>query len=305
VSRGGAEYRIRRGDYEAVVTAVGGGLRALRHRGRDLVLSYAADEVRPRFRGVLLAPWPNRVVDGRYSFDGVDYQLDVTEPERGHALHGLVCWTRFDLVDREEASVVAAHRLVPRISYPFELDLRAHYRLGDDGLTCRVTARNVGDHPAPYGTAGHPYLVAGDGPVDRWTLELPASEVLEVTDERLVPQRVVAVDRGFDFRAGRSLDGVEVDHAFTGLVPGPDGRVRARLRGEDGFGAQCTWDPTSLPWVQVHTADLPPPERSRAGLALEPMTCPPDAFNSGTDLRVVPPGGSTAAEWTIGVLDPA
>ena len=303
MSRGGAEHLIRHGDYSAAVTEIGAGLRFLRLGARDLVRPYAADQVRPRYRGVLLAPWPNRVVDGRYSFGGESFQLDITEPDRGHALHGLVSWERFDLVEHDADSVTAVHRLVPRPSYPFELELRAHYRLGGDGLTCEVTARNVGDRPAPYGVAGHPYLVAGPGPIDRWTFELPAARVLEVTPERLVPRGVADVaGTDFDFRTVRSLDGLELDHALTALTPDPDGLVRARVLGEDGAGVSCTWDPAELPWVQVHTADLPPPEATRAGLAVEPMTCPPDAYNSGTDLRVVAPGGTTSAAWTLAAV---
>jgi aldose 1-epimerase len=303
MSRGGTEHLIRHGDYSAVVTEVGGGLRLLRHRERDLVRPYGADEVRPRFRGSLLAPWPNRVVDGRYTFGGSTYQLDLTEPECGHALHGLVCWTRFTWHERAASSVEVRHRIVPCTGYPFEVEVRARYVLDDDGLTCTVTANNLGDATAPFGVAAHPYLMAGPGPVDGWTLDLPATQVLEVTPERLVPTGLRAVEgSGLDFRDGRRIGETEVDHAYTSLLPRADGLVRATVRSDDGSGTHCTWDPDSLPWVQVHTADLPPPEPSRAGLALEPMTCPPDAFNSGTDLRIIEPGGSTAAAWTIGAL---
>ncbi len=303
MSRGGGEHTIRHGDYSAAVTEVGAGLRFLRHGDRDLVRPYAVDEVRPRYRGVLLAPWPNRVVDGRYSFGGESFQLDITEPERGHALHGLVCWERFELVEAGSSSVTAVHRLVPRPSYPFELEVRARYQLDDAGLTCEVSALNVGERPAPYGVAGHPYLVAGAGPVDRWTFQLPAAQVLEVSPDRLVPRGLAEVDgTDFDFREPRSLDGLEVDHALSGLIPDPDGLVRARVLAEDGSGVVSTWDPDGLPWVQVHTADLPSPEETRAGLAVEPMTCPPDAYNSGTDLRVVAPGGTTSAAWTLAAV---
>lgn len=303
MSSGGGEHLLHHGDYTAAVVEVGGGLRMLRHGDSDVVGPYAADEVRPRYRGTLLAPWPNRVVDGRYSFEGTSYQLDITEPERGHALHGLVVWSRFDLVDRGTASVTAVHRLVPRTSYPWELELRATYRLADEGLTCEVSATNHSDQPAPYGVAAHPYLMAGAGPVDRWTLELPATQVLDVTPDRLVPQGLSpTAGTDFDFSTARSLDGLEVDHALTGLVADADGLVRARVRAEGGSGAELSWDPAELPWVQVHTADLPPPELSRAGLAVEPMTCAPDAFNSRDGLRVLPPGGSTAAAWRIAAI---
>ena len=301
MSRGGVEHRLVHGDLTAVVTEVGAGVRSFTHCRRDLVLPYDEGEVRPRYRGVLLAPWPTRVVDGRYSFEQREYQLPLTEPERGHALHGLVAWSRFDRVAGDAASVTLVHRLVPTTGYPFDLEVRAAYSLDDAGLTCVVTAVNHGDRRAPYGVGSHPYLVAGDGPVDRWTLELPADQVLEVTESRLVPRQLAPVAGGtFDFREERSLDGVFLDHAFTGLRPDDEGLVRALVRGSDGAGVRCTWRASELPWVQVHTADLPPPERSRAGLALEPMSCAPDAFNSGAGLLVLEPGESVEHAWVIG-----
>lgn len=300
MSLGGKEYQLRHGGYTAVVTEVGAGLRALRHADRDLVLAYARDEVRPRYRGALLAPWPNRVVDAVYVFDGEPFQLDVSEPERGHALHGLVAWARFELLDSDTSSAVLGHAIVPRTGYPFCVEVVARYRLHDDGLTCTVTARNTGARRAPYGVGSHPYLLGGTGRVDGWMLHLPADEVQEVTADRLVPVGVVPVaDAGFDFRQRRSIGDTEIDHAFTSLQPASDGLVRARLLGEDGRGVECEWDPRTLPWVQVHTADLPDPAESRRGLALEPMSCPPGAFNSGADLVVLEPGDEHVAEWTL------
>jgi aldose 1-epimerase len=302
MSRGGRQVELRRGDLLASVTEVGAGLRLLRHGTRDLVLGYAEDVVRPKFRGALLAPWPNRVVDGRYELAGTAYQLDLTEPERLHALHGLVAWERFAVVDEASDAVTLRHAIVPRPGYPFELEVSATYALDDDGMTCTVSARNTGDDPAPYGTGPHPYLVAGPGRVDAWKLTLPASTVLEVTGERLLPGGLAEVAGGpFDFRDGRTIGTTELDHAFTGLVPDREGRVRVSLLDEEG-GVEVVWDPTVLPWVQVHTADLPDPAVSRLGLAVEPMTCPPDAFNSGTDLVVLEPGEGHTASWRINPL---
>lgn len=299
MSLGGNDYRLEYGDYTADVTTIGGGLRALRHRGRDLVVPYAVGEVRPNYRGALLAPWPNRVVDGRYRFGGVDYQLPINEVERHHALHGLVSWQRFDLVEQRSDAVRLSHRSVPVPGYPFELDLAVEYRLDERGLRCSVHATNVGRREAPFGVAPHPYLRGGDGRVDDWTLQVPAGELLEVTEDRLVPITLAPVDgTNLDFRAPRRIASTEADHAFTALIPDPDGLVRVRLRtGDDGV--TCEWDPAVLPWVQIHTADLPDPALSRIGLAVEPMSCPPDAFNSGTDLVRLEPGATHTAWWAI------
>ena len=307
MSAGGAEHLLEHGPSTAVVTEVGGGLRALEHRGRPLVRPYRPGEVRPRFRGSLLAPWPNRIADGRYRFRGREHQLPLTEPERRNALHGLVCWERFDVRRTGPSTVVATHALVPRPGYPFRLVVEATYTLGDAGLTTTVVARNDGDDPLPWGAAGHPYLVAGDGrgPVDRWELQAPATRVLEVDPDRLLPADPPAtslVDGGeLDFTTTRLVGTTALDHAFTGLLTGADGLARVRLVDPaTGTGSQITWDPASLPWLQLHTADVPAPEVSRAGLAVEPMTCPPDSFSSGVDLLELGRGAEHAVSWTVG-----
>ena len=159
MSAGGRERDLRAGSYHAVVTEIGGGLRVLEHDGRQLVRPYPAGEVRPRYTGNVLAPWPNRIADGRYEFDGETHQLPLTEPERGNALHGLVTWDRFELVDSSLTSVTAVDRLVPRTGYPFEVEVSVTHELGErSGLRTTVRARNIGTRAAPWGTAQHPYL---------------------------------------------------------------------------------------------------------------------------------------------------
>ena len=301
MSRGGTDVRLVHGAYAAEVTTIGAGLRALTYDGRDLVRTYGSGSVRPKSSGALLVPWPNRVVDGTYDFGGTSYRLDLSEPARGHAIHGLVAWQRFEVVERGDSAVVLRHVVVPRTGYPFPLDVVACYTLGDDGLDVEVTSTNLGDAPLPYGVGSHPYLLGGDGCVDDWTVTLPADEVLEVTPDRLVPVRLrPVVELGLDFRAERVVGDTFVDHAFTGLRPDGDGLVRATVTGADGRGAQCEWDPTVLPWAQLHTADVKgSPDLDRTGMAVEPMSCPPDAYNAGTDLVVLEPGDVHVARWTL------
>ncbi|WP_241153933.1 aldose 1-epimerase family protein [Nocardioides pantholopis] len=304
MSDGGAEHLLTHGPYRAVATEVGGGLRLLSHEGRDLIRPYEPGEVRPRFRGAILAPWPNRVADGRYRFEGAEHQLHLSEPERANALHGLVCWARFAVVEQTEAAVTVRHDLVPQPGYPFALRLTVRHELGDDGLTTTVTARNDGRRAAPYGVAPHPYLVAGPGRLDAWTLRLPTTTMLEVTPDRLLPTGRTDVEgTQRDFRSARTIGTTELDHAFTGLRADADGRARVQLHDDSGRGAECTWDPAVLPWLQVHTGDLPEePENTRRGLAVEPMSCPPDAFRSGEDLVTLAPGAEHVASWTLAAL---
>jgi aldose 1-epimerase len=293
----GTQIALRHGDYAAEIASVGASLRSLQHDGRDLVVPFAEDEVRPLYRGVVLVPWPNRVVDGRYAFDGQEQQLALTEPDRGHALHGLACWSDYRVVRREASAVTLETEVVAQAGYPHRLRVQVEYRLGDDGLITRISATNTGTDRAPYGTSTHPYLVAGPGRVDDWTLELAADEVLEVDDQRLIPQGLAPVSESpFDFAEPRRIGELFIDHAFTSLRA-----HRARVVAADGHGTEMTWD-AGAPWVQIHTGDRPEPEYHRAGLAVEPMTCPPDAFNSGTDLIVLDPGASHSVAWTIAAV---
>ena len=298
----GEQHTIAAADYTATVTEVGATLRELRHSGRELVAGFGAEEMRPAFRGAVLAPWPNRIGDGSYEFGGRSHQLALSEPDRRNALHGLVAWSSWSLVERDDSRVVLGCRLFPQAGYPFLLELTASYELDADGLHCTIAAVNGGDADAPYGCAPHPYLVAGSGRVDDWSLELPASQYLQVTPDRLLPRGLADVaETEFDFRTARQIGTTFLDHAYTGLAPEADGTVRARVRTAEGSGVEMRWD-ASCPWVQVHTADRPEPALSRIGLAVEPMTCPPDAFNSGTDLIVLAPGERHEAGWAFAAI---
>jgi len=302
VPASGEQHEITAGSLRAVVTEVGGGLRSLTVDGRDLVVPFDVAEPRRHYRGAVLAPWPNRTGDGRWSWRGAEQQLALTEPDRACALHGLVVWQPWDLLERSADSVTLTTRVWPQAGYPGLLSLAVTYRLveegPDAGLTWELEARNDGAAAAPWGTSVHPYLVAQGGRVDDWTFSLDAAATLAVDPERLLPDAAGTTrpveGTDLDFRGGAPLRGRSVDDAYTAVGAGT-----AVVLAADGRGVAMHWDPTDCPWVQVHTADRPEPEDDRAGLAVEPMTCPPDALRSGTDLRVLEPGETTRTWWRI------
>jgi len=289
---------LRAHGYTAAVTPLGATLRLLAHQGRPLVRGFAADTARPVYSGAVLAPWPNRIGDGRYRYDGAEHELPINEPDRAAALHGLVADLPWDVVRRSTEAVVLRHRLSPQPGYPFQLDLGMTYRLDADGLETQLTARNTGSATAPYGCSIHPYLVAGEGRVDDWTLRLPAERYLDVDPDRLLPTGERTVDgTSYDFREPRPIGSVFIDHAFA--VPG---HASAVITGPDGGGTRISWD-EHCRWVQLHTADRPEPELHRTGLAVEPMTCPPDAFRSGVDLVHLRPGEEHTVTWRLAAAE--
>lgn len=294
----GDQHPIEAGPYSAVITEMGGGLRELTFGGRPLILSYDADSVVPAASGQLLIPWPNRVDHGRYDFGGEAHRLTVNEPERDTAIHGLVRSGSWSAAEREPHRVLLRHRLLGHDGYPFRLDLAVEYSLdAGRGLTVRMSAVNTGTRPAPYGHGAHPYLTLGR-PIDECELLIPADRYLEV-DERAIPEpsprEVTGTDH--DFRASRPLGATVIDNPFTGLRRGDDGRAWVRLR--DGEHSVALWADEAHPWVELYTLDEAGAGLRRTGLGTEPMTCPPNAFVTGTDLIVLGPGGEFTGCWGI------
>ena len=295
----GQEFRLAAGDYTASIVQRGGALRQLTFQGRDLVVPFDAAAPIPDYRGIIAAPWPNRIADGSYRHDGAVRHLPLTEPARRTALHGLVFDQLWTLHSGSADTLSLGCDLGDSPGYPFRLSLRLDYRLDAAGLHTTVTATNTGEGNAPYGVCPHPYLLAGPAPLDEWTLELPAQTFLDVTTDRLLPlgTRPVA-GHEFDFRTPRTIGATEIDHAFTDIKYDDDGTARVVVRDPSGTGVGMSWDRNS-PWLQVHTADKPTPLPNRLGLAVEPMTCPPDAFNSGQDLVRLEQGSVHQAHWSI------
>jgi aldose 1-epimerase len=295
----GEQFEIALGDQRATIVEVGGGIRSYSRGGRDVLEPYPVDRMCDGAHGAVLIPWPNRLGDGSYEFDGTRHQLALSEPERRNAIHGLVRWVPWRALDHDGERVRVGTSLPAHPGYPFALELSVEYALAADGLTVTTTARNVGAATAPYGAGQHPYLSAGTGTIDACTLELPAAEEILVDAERQLPCGRAAVDGGpHDFREARELGTIEIDAPFCSLRRDADGLATARLTGADGASVEL-WVDERYPVLEVFTGDTLAPERRRTGLGLEPMTCPPDAFRSGEDLIRIEPDESVVTAWGV------
>jgi aldose 1-epimerase len=295
----GAQHEIRHGDQRAVVVEVGGGLRVYAAGGEDRLDGYAAEEVCGGGRGQPLMPWPNRVRDGRYEFDGKPYQLGLTEPATATAIHGLVRWANWTVADHEESGVAMEYVLHPQTGWPGTLGLRIEYSLGAGGLTVNASATNLGATPCPFGAGFHPYLTLGSETVDSLTVQAPGRSYLEA-DDRGIPVATRSVeDTPLDFRDGRELGATKLDRGFTDLERDPDGLARVRLSTAGGERRATLWVDEGYGYLMLFTGDTLPQAQRRRGLAVEPMTCPPNALQSGEGLVRLAPGDTFAARWGV------
>jgi aldose 1-epimerase len=288
---------IADGAARAVVTEVGAGLRVFDVAGVPFVESYAEDAAPPMGAGAVLVPWPNRVAGARWMLDGEPQPLDVTEPARGNAIHGLVHQRPWRVTEHTGSSVTLEIDIDPAPGWPVPLRTMVSYAVDRGGLTVTHVVENIGHRAVPFGVGTHPYPRAGRSATDDCELRLAASTVLPLDPERMVPSGPARPVDGteLDFRTGRRLGGVMLDTPFGGCVPEADGLVHHRLTGPDG-GVELWADP-DFRWVQVYTPDGFP-GRGRA-VAVEPMTCPPDALNSGIDLIRLRPAERWTGRWGL------
>jgi aldose 1-epimerase len=293
----GQQFELLHGEQRAVVVEVGAGLRVYEHAGRPLVDGYDEYEMCRSGRGQVLIPWPNRIAGGVYEFDGTTYQLPLTEPRAGNAIHGLVRWHAWSLREHDQEHVVLEHVLHPQPGYPFTLEIAITYSLSDDGLSVRTTARNLSDRACPFDAGAHPYLTLGFDRVDSLLLRVPAATVLSSDDRGIPTGRTPVAGTDYDFRELRSVGATVLDNAFTDLGQDVHGITRALLAEPGGRGIEL-WVDSSYTHLMVFTGD-PLPDVNRRAVAIEPMTCAPDAFRTGDGVVRLESGEAVALTWGL------
>jgi aldose 1-epimerase len=292
----GEQYEIVSGGHRAVVTEVGATLRSYAVDGVDVIRGFAEDAVVKGGRGQNLIPWPNRIRDGKYTFAAEPQQLPLSEPARGNASHGLVRYVPWLLTDRAPDAVTNQVRIYPQPGWPGWLEASITHRVAADGLTVTVEATNIGDRDVPFGYGAHPYLTVGEPVVDEVSVTVPADTYLEV-DDRMLPVRLSQVDgTDYDLRSGPTLGSRTIDTAMTDLARDEDGCWRVILS-RDNRSCEL-WADATMKWLQIFTGG---PHRDWS-VAVEPMTCGPDAFNTGPtsdDLIVLGPGDTFTGRWGV------
>lgn len=293
----GTQHVLTRGSSRAVIVQVAAGIREFTVDGVDITQPYAEDSTPPFANGIVLVPWPNRVADGRWTHEGESLQLDITEPARDNAIHGLLRYSPYTVVEKAEASITLGAIIFPQHGYPFHLDTTVRYELVEDGLDVTHTVVNLSGTRAPVAFGTHPFLTIGDVDAAELMLTVHADTHVNV-DDRLNPTAIVPVDgTEFDLREPHRLGDLYLDDGWGG-VRTVDG-VSAVLRAPDGREVRLRQD-ENHGWIQVFTTrEFPTPAGPRLAVAIEPMTAPVNALNSGIDLHWLDPGESWSVNWGI------
>ncbi len=295
----GEQHVLRHGRQTAVVTEVGATLRHYSVDELDVVDGFAVDEPSADGRGQVLAPWPNRLDDGRYRFQDRDAQAALDEPDRRNAIHGLVRWLPWTARSRTEAAIDMECLLHPQPGYPWQIELKVRYVLDGSGLTVSSLVTNASNIPAPFGIGFHPYLTVGAA-IEHATLLIPATRRL-VSDERGLPiEEAPIAGTDFDFTEPATIGEMQLDTGYKDLVRGADGLARAEVTAPGGGRSVTIWVDDWFSYLMVFTGDtVDPATRRRCSVAIEPMTCPPNALNTGRDVIVIEPGHDVGGRWGV------
>lgn len=299
--------QISAGAYTATIDPHGAGLATLLYDGKPLVVGYTS--TRPMTAGALLAPWPNRTGDGIFSHHGTIHRLPCTEPDRNNALHGYAADATWEITDRSPGSVTMQWQGPARTEWAWPLVYSITWALADDGLSAELTVTNISTetaHPStassPFGMGWHPYLSALGAPLDECTLSMPAATNLPLDPERLLPAgpEIPATEI---IGKQQAMVGITLDHCFRlEASQNNDGPAahQIELRNATGSGARL-WADECFGWCQVYTSPESAPTIGRA-VAVEPMTCPPNALRSGESLLQLASASSTRFRFGISAI---
>jgi len=266
----------------------------------SVIAGYATPEAMLEHRGArsdFLIPFPNRVKDGKYSFDGKEYLLPIN-PKHGHAIHGLLRDKKFILKSRkakeDSASVKLAYNYKHELEgYPFDFKAELKISLSKKGLVVETRVKNTGKQEMPFGCGWHPYLHL-DEKIDDSSLKLPSSTFLEV-DERMIPTGSKGtLDR---FSRQRLIGKQEFDTCFA--LEEKKGKAKTILFSKEKKAKLIIWQETGSGKFNHLQVYIPP---SRDSIALEPMSCAGDAFNNKEGLVVLKPKENFKAKYRVRLI---
>ncbi|MCP4123830.1 MAG: aldose 1-epimerase [Bacteroidetes bacterium] len=289
------------GEYVVIVPEVGANVIEMVLKSKDTLCSvlqgYLNDEALDRhngYRSSRLLPFPNRIRDGNFVFNGESHQLTINRAKEGHAIHGLFYKSNFVV----GSTIAGPHDAVLSLhldykgnlpGYPFHFRAGIEYKLHEGGFESSLRVLNTGDAPLPFGDGWHPYFKL-NGDVNDLYLTLPQAEEMAI-DQRKIPTGVFQSFTPFSKR--QRIGEIQLDN---GLRLQENGTVVTELYHKKTDVKLSVWQetgPSKYNYLQVY---IP---KTRDAVAIEPMTCAANAFNNSYGLITLKPGEEFEAKFGV------
>lgn len=289
------------GKVSGVVSTAGAALKSLRVDGVEIITPTIGHELNPYADGLVMAPWANRIDNGKWTLAGKELQLEINDPSTNNAIHGLVSQTVFDIVHQTKSSVTLKTRLMASVGYPFELEISVSYKLTSTGIGVTHFAKNLSQEAAPYVVGAHPYFQISGTPTENLEIKSSARSVDLVNNRKIPIGRQKISGSEFDITNWRKLSSCHFDHGFSELERDSQGDAHHYLRAPGG-ALLDVWQSAEMKYAFIFTPDFytnNADQTPRTAIAIEPQTGPANAFNSKEDLIWLEPDQIFEASWGV------
>jgi aldose 1-epimerase len=254
------------------------------------------------YAGVVMAPWSGRIAAGKWvDAEGIERLLQVNEPARNNALHGLVYDKAFEVKRSKASSVELVIDIAATDGYPHALRLAVSYELEDGELFASFAVKNLSAERAPFSIGFHPYISTAwsDSPMQ---LQSSAQSVLDVNENMIATGKSSVSASTKDLRLGKALSEVKLDDDFTDLNFA-NGIASTKLLTQDGAGCEI-WQEDIFKHTVIYTPEVfPTASSSITAIAIEPSSSEVNAFNTKQDLLVLHPGETRSGSWGIRLVN--
>ena len=274
---------LTQADIELEIDSLGARITRFINNGTE-IMKTAKDGLQG-YNGMVLAPWPNRIKDGKYVFENQEFNLEINEPDRNNALHGFAYKTQFEITKNTATEITLVANLGKTEGYPFLIELEITYQLTLEGFSCSVKATNQSESPAPFGIAFHPYYPADDAT----EVSIPAKTHI-LADRQMIPTEKKPNTHGhFKFAD------VDFDDCFSDLER-TDGIANINFKNKN---SQLTlWQDEAFDFVMVYTTnEFDSIDGPASAIAIEAQSCAADAFN--TNPPMLQPSESFQGSWGL------
>ncbi|MFT4735817.1 MAG: aldose 1-epimerase [Algoriphagus sp.] len=281
----------RNGDFAHIDLSLGAALTQLNLNGQD-VIKYPLKDGEPKkgYPSAILFPFPNRVKDGKYIFEGKEYSLEMNDLEAHNAIHGLVAFETFELISRTPSKIVAKYVYEGlNEGYPFPFELKVIYQLKESSLLFNVEVTNSGSGNMPYGFGWHPYFGFDGTAIGEMTLKAPKRRRMEL-NERYIPTGEYEVEKAQIINLKNNI----LDNVFAIEKEGSESEVILRFKKKKLIVSQKTGK-NKLNYMVLY---IPP---SRNCIAIEPQSCNTNAFNNDEGLLILASGKKNKFDISVSV----
>jgi aldose 1-epimerase len=265
---------------ELSITNYGGAITSIKVPDRfgnigDVVLGYdtLAEYVKhPRFLGALIGRFANRIASGRFSLNGVEYQL--AQNNGPNHLHGgikgfhKVLW---DATTETSDTELVLHLTYVSVdeeeNYPGELTVQVDYIVNNDN-ELRIRYRATTDKDTIVNLTNHSYFnLAATGHILDHELTIAADKFTPVSKD-LIPTGEISSVEGtpMDFRTptriGARINELYEQLSFTGgydhnyVLNGPEGQLKVAAVLHDRVSGRTMEVETTQPGMQFYSGNF-------------------------------------------------